>query len=333
MSGARPGTADVTRVGVLLPTREQAVTGTVAIGPLVRFAGAAEQLGFDSLWAGDSLTARPRLDPFTVLAAAGTATSRITLGTAALTPVLRHPLVGANLIASLDHVCDARLVLGLGSGFPIPESKAEFAALDVPFHQRVGRLDESVSLWRHAWQVGADGPSTPFAGRYWQVPSVDGLLRPLQPGGPPLWLASGDTDAVIERVARHYDGWLPFLPSAAAYSAAWQRIEARRKQLGRPAGTITPALYATVMPADDPRRAEEELNAYVAGYYHRSLDEVMGIQVYIWGHPRECAEKLADYVRAGARHLIIRIGSLDPEPYLATVAREIIPVLRRLPTG
>ncbi|WP_037842946.1 LLM class flavin-dependent oxidoreductase, partial [Streptomyces sp. NRRL WC-3549] len=77
------------RVGILLPTREQAINGTYAAAPLLDFARQAEGLGFDSLWAGDSLTARPRLDPLVVLSAAAAATERITVGTAALTPALR----------------------------------------------------------------------------------------------------------------------------------------------------------------------------------------------------------------------------------------------------
>lgn len=52
------------RVGVLLPTREQAILGERGASSLLDFARRAEQLGFDSLWTGDSLTARPRLDPW-----------------------------------------------------------------------------------------------------------------------------------------------------------------------------------------------------------------------------------------------------------------------------
>ncbi|MGQ0717667.1 MAG: LLM class flavin-dependent oxidoreductase [Pseudonocardiales bacterium] len=318
------------RIGVLLPTREQAIIGTHAASPLLDFARQAELLGFDSLWTGDSLVARPRLDPIVVLAAAGAVTNRITLGTAALTPALRHPLIGANMIASLDHVAGMRLVLGLGSGFPIPETEEEFAAVGVSFRGRAGRLDEIVALWRRAWDSGEPGSPTDFTGRYCTADGLDRLPRPLRPGGPPLWLAGSDTPQVLRRVARHYDGWLPFLPSASAYRQAWQQILANAQEAGRPADAVTAGLYATITVNQDQAAARAELEHYIQHYYGRSLDMMSAIQAYWWGTAEHSAEWLADYVRAGVRHIVIRIGSLNPEPQLKDIAEFVLPALRAL---
>jgi len=318
------------RIGVLLPTREQAITGTYAASPLLDFTRQAELLGFDSVWTGDSLVARPRLDPIVVLAAAGAVTDRIGLGTAALTPALRHPLIGANMIASLDHVSGARLVLGLGSGFPIPETEEEFAAVGASFHDRAGRLDEIVTLWRRAWGSGESGAPTDFVGRYWTAERLDRLPRPLRPGGPPLWLAGSDTPRVLRRVARHYDGWLPFLPSVTAYRQAWQQILANVELSGRPPDAVTPGLYATITVNRDQATARVELENYIQHYYCRSLDMMLTIQAYGWGSAECCAEWLAGYVRAGARHIVIRIGSLNPEPQLKDIAEFVLPALRAL---
>jgi alkanesulfonate monooxygenase SsuD/methylene tetrahydromethanopterin reductase-like flavin-dependent oxidoreductase (luciferase family) len=317
-------------VGILLPTREQAITGTYAASPLLDFARQAEQLGFDSLWTGDSLMARPRFDPMVVLAAAGAVTNRITLGTATLTPALRHPLIAANMITSLDHVAGARLVLGLGSGFPIPETEQEFAAVGASFRGRAGRLDEIVALWRRAWRSSEPGTSTDFAGRYWTADGLDRLPRPLRHGGPPLWLAGSDTPQVLRRVARHYDGWLPFLPSASAYQQAWQQILANVEQAGRPACAITAGLYATITVNQDQAAARAELEHYIQHYYGHSLDIMSAVQAYGWGSAEHCAEWLAGYVRAGARHIVIRIGSLDPQPQLKDIAEVVLPALRAL---
>ncbi|MER7044674.1 LLM class flavin-dependent oxidoreductase [Streptomyces jumonjinensis] len=317
------------RIGVLLPTREQAIQGSFAASPLLDFARRAEELGFDSLWAGDSLTARARLDPLVVLSAAGAVTSRVTLGTAALTPALRHPLIGSNMLAALDHVCQGRLVLGLGAGFPMPETEAEFEAVGASFTGRVGRLDEITRIWRTAWRSGDEGEPTEFAGRYWQATDLDRLPRPCTPGGPPLWLAGADTPKVLERVARHYDGWLPFLPSSEAYGRASARIAELAAEAGRPPGAIVPALYATVTVGDDEAAARAELEHYIEHYYGRSLEAMSTIQAYSWGSAQACADWLAEYVRAGARHLVVRIGSLDPEPQLKALA-EALPALREL---
>jgi alkanesulfonate monooxygenase SsuD/methylene tetrahydromethanopterin reductase-like flavin-dependent oxidoreductase (luciferase family) len=318
------------RIGILLPTREQAITGAYAASPLLELARQAELLGFDSLWAGDSLVARPRLDPIVVLAAAGAVTHRIILGTAALTPALRHPLIGANMIASLDHVADTRLVLGLGSGFPMPETEAEFAAVGASFLGRAGRLDEIVALWRRAWGNGESGAPTDFAGRYWTAEGLDRLPRPLRPGGPPLWLAGSDTPNVLRRVAEHYDGWLPFLPSVSAYQQAWQQILAKLEQVGRPANAVIPGLYATITVNQDEAAARAELEHYIQRYYGRSLDIMSSVQAYGWGSAKQCVEWLAGYVRAGAQHIVIRIGSLNPEPQLMDIAEFVLPALRAL---
>jgi len=57
------------QIGYLLPTRERVMEGRPETAPLLELAARAEGLGFDSVWVGDSLLARPRHDPLTLLAA------------------------------------------------------------------------------------------------------------------------------------------------------------------------------------------------------------------------------------------------------------------------
>jgi alkanesulfonate monooxygenase SsuD/methylene tetrahydromethanopterin reductase-like flavin-dependent oxidoreductase (luciferase family) len=327
----RPGSAAGPRVGVLLPTREMAIRGEYDLEPLLTFARAAEELGFDSLWAGDSLTARARLDPLIVLAAAAAVTGRITLGTAALTGALRGPVPGANAIAALDHAARGRLIVGLGSGFPIPESEQEFAAAGLPFTHRAARLDEVAALWRHAWSAGP-GRAGPFAGRWYQAGGLDRLPPPHADGGPPLWLAASDTPRVLRRVAERYDGWLPFVPTADAYAAGWQQITDLAAAAGRAPGAITPGLYATIALDADEQRARQRLEAYAQAYYGYPLELVATVQAYGYGAPQRCADFLAGYLAAGARHVVLRLGSLDPLPrltdQLAEVAQTLLPAAR-----
>jgi alkanesulfonate monooxygenase SsuD/methylene tetrahydromethanopterin reductase-like flavin-dependent oxidoreductase (luciferase family) len=315
-------------VGIQLPTREMAVAGDFTMAPLLELAREAETLGFDSAWVGDSLLARPRLDPLIVLASVAAVTSRIRLGTAALTAALRHPLIGANMISSLDHACGGRLELGLGSGFPIPESAAEFAAVGVPFEGRTARLDETVRLWRQAWRAHEDGADSSFTGRLWQVDGLDRLPPPASPRGPRLWLAASDTPRVLARAAELYDGWLPFLPTAASYAAAWRRMGDLAAERGRPPGSIEAGLYATISVDHDRRRAEDGLDGYVRGYYGRPLEVMRTVQAYGWGEAQRCADWLSEYVEAGARHLVLRVGALDPRPQLTALAETVLPAVR-----
>ncbi|MFI6347319.1 LLM class flavin-dependent oxidoreductase [Streptomyces sp. NPDC050560] len=317
-------------IGLLLPTREQAITGTFAAAPLLELARRAEELGFDSVWAGDSLTARPRLEPMTVLAGVAAVTTRVTLGTAALTAALRQPLIGAHMAASLDHMARSRLILGLGAGFPLPETQEEFEAAGADFATRVGRLDETAALWRRAWDSTRTGAPGDFAGRYWKAGGLDRLPPPHRPGGPPLWLAGSDTPAVLRRVARQYDGWLPFLPTAGQYAAAWRRIGDNLARTDRPEGSVTPALYATISPHDDRTAARRELDAYLRRYYGRPLEAMASLQAYGWGSAADCAEWLAGYVTAGARHLVLRVGSFGVERHVDEIAEVVLPALRAL---
>src|SRR5260370_36167567 len=117
------------RMGLLLPSHETVlwVDGDVTI--LIDMARAAEQAGYDSVWAGDSLLARPRAEPLTLLGAIAAATAQVHLGTAVLLPLLRHPLSLTHAVATLDRICQGRLTLGVGPGAPVPGTAAELAAL------------------------------------------------------------------------------------------------------------------------------------------------------------------------------------------------------------
>ena len=100
------------RVGYLLPTRERVMEGLPETASLLTLAERAESLGFDSVWAGDSLLARPRHDPLTLLAAVAARTRKVELGTAVLLPALRNPVVLAHQVATLDRISEGRLILG-----------------------------------------------------------------------------------------------------------------------------------------------------------------------------------------------------------------------------
>jgi alkanesulfonate monooxygenase SsuD/methylene tetrahydromethanopterin reductase-like flavin-dependent oxidoreductase (luciferase family) len=293
------------RVGIMLPSRETAMTGKHDARGLVEFARAAEEAGFDSVWVGDSLLARTRAEPLSILAAVAAVTERVALGTAALIAPLRHPLLAASQAATVDQLSGGRLILGLGSGAQLPESRREFDAVGTPFAGRGARLDDTITLWRETWSgQGEFADALPAAGA----------------GGPPVWLAGGDTTKVIERVSATYDGWLPYLPDVNAYARAWDRIRAQAVR------EVTPALYATVNL--NGARADEELDQYLRAYYGQPLDVMRHVQAIRGGSVQECLDWLACYLDAGARHLIVRIGSLDAHP--ESVAEQLLPALKEL---
>lgn len=117
------------RVGWLVSTREGAGEPGRRVGALVDLGVAAEQLGFDSVWVGDSPIARPRPDALVTLSAIAARTSTCTLGTAVLLPALRHPVLLAHELATLDNLAEGRLVVGVGTGFPMPATREQFDVL------------------------------------------------------------------------------------------------------------------------------------------------------------------------------------------------------------
>src|SRR6266545_1646435 len=125
------------RIGYLLPTREQVMEGRPEAAPLLALAERAEELGYDSIWVGDSILARPRHDPLTLLAAVAARTRKAELGTAVLLPALRNPVLLAHQLATLDRLCEGRLIVGIGIAADTPSIRRDFEAAGVPFDKRV----------------------------------------------------------------------------------------------------------------------------------------------------------------------------------------------------
>ncbi|MFG2869600.1 LLM class flavin-dependent oxidoreductase [Streptomyces sp. NPDC048338] len=305
-------------IGYLLPTRDQTVRAEHEPGRLVAQARRAERLGLDSVWAGDSPVTRPRADPLLLLAAAARATERVTLGTAVLLPALRHPILLAHQLATLDRLSEGRLVAGLGGGFPNEATRAQFEALGIPYARRLDRLEESVHVMRRLWS----GAPVSHQGEHFAFTDVRIAPPPNRPGGPPLWLAGGGRPA-LRRVARLADGWLPYPPAATTYAA-----ELRTIGQSAPARPVTPALYATLCLDPDPEQARHRLRSSVERYYDAPLERVAAVQCLFAGTARQAADHLTGYVQAGARHLVIRLATDDHEAGLEEFADQLLPLLR-----
>ncbi|GAA1829047.1 LLM class flavin-dependent oxidoreductase [Actinomadura chokoriensis] len=304
------------KIGYLLPTRDLAAGGDDGIAPLIEQARHAEALGFDSVWAGDSPLTRPRADALLVLSAVAVAAPRLTLGTATMLPALRHPILLAHQLATLDRLAGGRLVVGMGAGFPTAGTEAQFDAVGVPFRTRFSRLEESIEAMRRLWS----GKDASFTGRHFDFRGVTLAPAPARPGGPPIWLAGGGESA-LRRVARLGDGWLPYPPDVADYARDRTAVE---RLATRP---VTAALYATLCLDDDPRRAREALRESIERYYNAPLESVEKIQAMFAGPPVDAAAWLNRYIGAGARHLVIRLAAGDHRAALERFAARVLPLL------
>src|SRR2546428_7119430 len=101
-------------IGLLLPWREALLWGDSDLALIVDAARRAEEAGYDSVWAGDSLLARPRAEPLSLLSAVAGATKHVSLGTAVLLPLLRHPLSLPHARCTLDSLLHRHGIVGVG---------------------------------------------------------------------------------------------------------------------------------------------------------------------------------------------------------------------------
>ena len=233
------------------------MAGQPQAAPLLELAERAERLGFDSVWAGDSLLARPRHEPLTLLAAVASRVRRVDIGTAVLLPALRNPVLLAHQVATLDQVAEGRLILGVGIAADVRNIRQEFTAAGVPFEKRVGRLLEGLRLARSLWS----GKPVDWDGR-WKV--EHGILgpTPYRQGGPPIWIG-GSLPASLDRAGRFFDGWLPIAPDADQWARLWNEVKEIARTAGRDPNALTGAMYLTVITDEDRSRADERLNTYL----------------------------------------------------------------------
>ncbi|HET6610117.1 MAG TPA: LLM class flavin-dependent oxidoreductase [Rhodopila sp.] len=301
------------RVGYLLPTRESIMEGRPETGPLLDLAARARDHGFDSVWIGDSLTARPRHDPLTLLAAVAGRVPGLTLGTAVLLPALRNPVLLAHQVATLDQLSEGKLILGVGFAADRPNIRAEFAAAGVPFEHRIGRMLEGLRLCKALWS----GQPTDWDGR-WQMSHATVAPTPARPGGPSLWIG-GNMPASLVRAGRHFDGWFPIAPSAPDFAGGLKTVRQVATDNGRDPASIAGAMYLTISLDDDRAVAEARLNRFLEAYYAVPAEQTRRRQAHYCGPVEGLKPWLDAYVAAGASHLILRFAG-DHNRHIALIA-------------
>ena len=290
------------QIGFLLPTRERIMEGRPEASALMNLAVEAEKLGYDSVWIGDSLTARPRHEPMTLLAGVAARTARMSLGTAVLLPALRNPVLLAHQVATLDQVSEGRLVLGVGIAADVRNVRAEFVAAGVPFEKRVGRLMEGLRLCRALWS----GKPVTWDG-LWTLKEMTIAPTPFRAGGPPIWIG-GNAPAAVERVGRSFDGWFPISPDAAQFARRWSEILAVARDAGRDPEALTGAMYLTLSIDERKEEADSRLDAFLERYYSQPAPIMRAGQAHYAGPIGGLAPWLKAYADAGVSHFVLRFA-------------------------
>lgn len=284
------------------------------------FARKAEAMGYDSVWATEGLVNElPALDPVVAIAGLALGTTRVAIGSCVLLSPLRHPVILAKQIASLDVLCGGRLVFGLGVGGSTLSNPDAYRALGIAVEERGARCDEGIEIMRKLWS----GKRVSHAGRFYRFADIAMEPVPLQRPHPPIW-AGGAADAVLRRTARVCDGFVPIGSGAQTYRRHWERICAFAAEFGRDPASITRAIHLYSCLAKDRREGH--------ALAERTLSERYGYQVSLpddgrfpFGTADDCLETIAAYRAAGVEHFVI-----NPVRPLGEVVAEVERFAERL---
>jgi alkanesulfonate monooxygenase SsuD/methylene tetrahydromethanopterin reductase-like flavin-dependent oxidoreductase (luciferase family) len=304
--------------GVLLPTREAVMSGRSEPATLIQLAERAESLRFGSVWVGDSLTARPRIDALTTLAAVGARTQRVRLGTSIFLAALRNPILLAYQLASLDWITGGRIDFGVGYGRPKePAAESEFTMLGLDPAARIKMSEEIIEIMRRLWREN----DVCHAGRFTSFEHVTVEPKPVQPGGVPIWVASNNVEPGLKRVARLGDAWINNIKSPEVFGECWQKIRAYASAAGRYPDSIQASIYFTL--AAGGKDAVVEGQTFLAKYYNRSFEAVANAMLCVTGSWDEVIDGMEKYLEAGARTVVLRFAANDQLRALETCAEAL----------
>ena len=318
---------DNVKLGVLLPTRG------LVIGPeeprdadlVLSMAERVEEGGLDSVWVGDSLTFKPRPEPLTTLAAVAARTRRVRLGTAVLLAGLRHPVMLANIVGTLDLISKGRMVLavGIGGAF-IDIQRKEWLDADVDPTGRSRRLEELVQIVK---RLGTE-KEVSFEGHHFNLDSVALTPRHVQEGGVPILMAChwrSGRDAQYRRAARYGDGVISISDTPEEYARVLEKVRAYTGEEGKDFDAMEKVFYVTVNLRRDEAQAAEEAMRFLMLYYGA---DIWGDRWGPWGPPERTIERIREYVQAGAGTVIVRFASFDQEGQLNTFLKEVVPAFQ-----
>jgi alkanesulfonate monooxygenase SsuD/methylene tetrahydromethanopterin reductase-like flavin-dependent oxidoreductase (luciferase family) len=325
--------------GLILANRA-VVLGAIKARDLFDISVAAENAGvFDTLWVGDSLLAKPRLESVTLLSTLAGVTSRMKLAVGCLaTFVHRHPVMLAHQWASLDVLSGGRAWLAVCLGGPdemSPAQAREHAAMGIRSGERVARLEEGIAILRALF----GGKPATHKGEFYEFKDVKIEPAPIQQPCP-IWIASNPTGLTwkggasassvavergLRRVARLADGWMTNKLSPDEFREQWSRVAAMAREEGRDPAALGSALYHNININEDRAAALEESKTFLDTYYSSKFSPAFVEGWTVAGPPRRCIEELRAYFAAGLGHMALRLTSWDQAGQLRRFLEEVAP--------
>lgn len=322
-------------VGLSLPNRG-VLFGAITVGEMLELAERADGSGFfGSVWVGDGLVAKARLEAVASLSAIAARTERVHLGVCCLaTFALRQPLLFALQWASLDVLSSGRSLLAVCLGAPTARSGgdflAELQAMGVRREERIARFEENIDILRALWA----GPAA-HDGRFVEFPEIDLQPRPVQQPCP-IWIASNPNPEVlsaeryqraIDRVGRLADGWQSTVVTPNDFGTRWKEVRASAERFGRDVDQMRSSVHLMVNLADDAGAARQEAKRFLDTYYSMDVDDETMDRWGAYGTPDQVLERVIEYIDEGLDVPILRFASFDQTEQMNRAEGLLLPEL------
>lgn len=314
---------------------------------LLDFSVIAEEVGFDSIMVSDHFQPWRHHGghaPYSLawMAALGERTSRVIIGTSALTPTFRyHPAIVAQAMGTIAVLNPGRTILGVGTGESLNEVPA--TGIEWPkFKERFGRLREAIELMRRLWTE----ERVSFDGEYYKTANATIYDRPDEPV--PIYIAAAGPTA--SRLAgRVGDGFICTSGKAPELyrETLLPNVQEGLDEAGRAVDEIEKMIEMKVSFDTDKERAIRDTKHWAA--LALSPEEKTGVEDPIemekladalpieraasrWivsADPDEHIERIAPYIELGFRHLVFHSPGPGQERFLRLYAKEVLPRIRK----
>ena len=336
------------KLGIYVNNRASVFLGSAySLPQLLQAATLAEDLEFDFVSVGDSILAKPRYMPIPVLAAIAGRTTRIKLATGILQPHMRHPVLLAQNLATLDIIAAGRTIFAFGLGTGPPDLvQHEYEIMGIPKTRRGIAFTESIEILKKLWTE----ENVSHQGSIFTLHNVQLGYGPVQTPNPPIVIAcggyvpkhpgtgpndfyraewAGEFKGPFDRVAKLGDGWMTGIITPEEYRRNLKAIrtiaeERYNRKLGIEFLTMLNCFIHVNANAKD---ARSEAVTFLENYHRRPFDDETVQRWLIYGAPEECAERMIAYASAGVDYFQLVIASPDQVSQMRKIAEEVRPLL------
>jgi alkanesulfonate monooxygenase SsuD/methylene tetrahydromethanopterin reductase-like flavin-dependent oxidoreductase (luciferase family) len=323
------------RLGFTLGNRS-VLFGATTNREMLELAEMADDSGrFQSVWVGDSLLGKPRLEAIVLLSGLATRTRHVRLGPACMSSfTLRDPVQLAYQWASLDQLAEGRTVMVACTGIVQQQGgQVEAAVYNVTSKDRVERLSEWIEILKRLWTED----NVSFAGKHYQFENLTIEPKPAAKPRPPIWIANnarGDRELIRRthrRVVRHADGWQTALFDPNELAWRLEDIREQALEAGRDPATIETCLYHNINLNLDREAALAESKRYLDMYYTADYTREAVEQFVALGTPEQAVEHLKRIEQLGFDEVTLRITSWSQREQMERLIEEVAPHFEAAP--